>query len=118
MNIVDIAESVARTSTMRQKHSAIIYIFKRNTPRIISFGVNRWAYRGNNGRIGWTKYSRHAEADAILRCHDRRLFPKSHIYVHRVGGKLAKPCDCCMSLIEMVGISENNIHWSGNDGNL
>jgi deoxycytidylate deaminase len=113
--VIDLAERLCRKKSgfSRYPMAAIIYGYKRNTPVVISTGVNyhlrichdKVITGGRNG----TPYSRHAERDAILGCSKRDLFGSS-IYIHRLGGKLAKPCEKCMNLIMSTGI--NTISWS------
>jgi deoxycytidylate deaminase len=85
--------------------AAIIY--KGRKPIIISTGVNYHLHCGTN--IKRKNYSIHAERDAIMGCSKQDLYG-AHIYVHRKGYKLARPCIKCMNLIMSTGI--NHIHWS------
>lgn len=91
--------------------AAVIYKGRRSSPEIISTGVNRHLYIGRTRTSGahGTPYSIHAERDAIQGCSKQDLWGSS-IYIHRKGGKLAKPCINCMNLIMSTGI--NHISWS------
>jgi len=111
--ITELAERLCNKSGFsRYPMSAVIYKFKKNKSVVISTGVNRHLFIGQTkqtrGKYG-TPYSIHAERDAIMGCSKQDLYG-AHIYVHRKGYKLARPCIKCMNLIMSTGI--NHIHWS------
>ena len=92
---------------MRHKIGAVIY----NKKGIINSGYNRWLIVGGNfNRYKNSRYSIHAETDAIFGCNLRELWGSS-IYVYRENGNLAKPCNHCMANLITHGVK--NIFWSG-----
>lgn len=110
--IFQLAEKTSLKSSMSQKMSAIIF----KGDEIINTGFNRWLYIGRRqikSRNG-TPFSIHAEQDALEDCSLKELRNAS-IYIHRVGGKFARPCNCCMSRILRAGIREDRIYWSGGE---
>jgi deoxycytidylate deaminase len=112
-----LAEKTALKSSMSQQMSAIIFSGSFKHPEIINTGFNRWLYIGRRqikSRNG-TPYSIHAEQDALEEC-SRKELKNASIYIHRIGGKLARPCNCCLVRILKSGIREDRIYWSGEYG--
>jgi tRNA(Arg) A34 adenosine deaminase TadA len=63
-------------------------------------------------------WSRHAEIGVIrwvYKKYGAGIFPECSIYVHRKGGKVAKPCAHCAQVINMMGFKE--VIWSKGDLN-
>jgi deoxycytidylate deaminase len=85
-------------------------IYKGRKPTIISTGVNYHLHCGTN--IKRKNYSIHAERDAIDGCSKQDLWG-AKLYVHRLHGRMAKPCIKCMNLILATGI--NQISWSNGE---
>ena len=105
--IIDLAERLCNKKSGFARYPMAAIIYKGRKPTIISTGVNYHLHCGTN--IKRTKYSIHAERDAISGCAPWELHGAS-IYIHRQGSKMARPCPKCMNLIMSIGIS--HLHWS------
>jgi dCMP deaminase len=97
-----VAKEAARNSTYHHKLGAVIV----KKGRVISVGYNKphKTHPKSNTRFKTI----HAEFDAILGC-DKDDLKGATLYVVRSakkGPNMAKPCACCMELIEMVGIKK------------
>lgn len=104
-DIIAAAIACSTRSNMKFKLGAIVY---RNDI-ILGRGYNH--YLRKTSKFGHPVYSLHAEVHAIqfaIRKYGRRALAGASIYIYRSNGKLARPCPCCLSLIEMVGITEVN----------
>ena len=104
-NIISAAIACSTRSNMKFKLGAIVY--KNET--ILGRGYNH--YLRKTSKFGHPVYSLHAESHAIqfaIKKHGRRALVGASIYIYRRNGNLARPCPCCLSLIEMVGITEIN----------
>jgi len=104
------AEEACLLSEVKQKMSAVIYYGNS----VMAIGINRHYTLSDTHRaiFGLPYCSIHAEVDAIFKAHRHMAdLHKMSIYVHRVGGKFAKPCNHCMSLLYHFGI--HDIKWSG-----
>lgn len=99
---MDLAKRASKKSNYHHRLGAVIV--KKN--KVISVGYNK--PHKTHPRSN-TKYKTiHAELDAILGCEKEDL-KGATIYVLRdasAGVNLAKPCPCCMELIQMVGIKK------------
>lgn len=96
---------------MRHKLSAIIF---DNQFNVISIGYNKWLIKGTRLKKP-LRTSIHAEVDAILGIPRHELWGAS-ILIFRINYGLAKPCKCCMKLIESTGIQ--NIFYSNGKGGI
>jgi len=100
-----LAEKVAASSSMKQKHGAVIV----KGGRVMSIGHNKW--RNHPDIIEEDKIKQvcsvHAEVDAISRVADTR---NAVIYIARVnnGGLpvMSRPCDNCYESILNAGITK------------
>ena len=111
-SLYDIAEDACDSSKVKRKMCAIIY----NGNSIVSIGINRHYTLSSKHRsiFGLPYTSFHAEVDAITKAlRQEDSLRKMSIYIHRKGGKMAKPCHNCMSLLYHFGIYD--ISWSGKE---
>lgn len=97
------AVTLAKLSTMRQKHGAIIV----KSGRILSMGFNT-SRNESISNYPASSYSNHAESMAIRMVPNSEILVGSKLFVARVSrrGNLAysRPCDICMESIVRVGI--------------
>lgn len=109
---LDIAASLAKSSTMFQKHGAIL-VNKRN---IIGKGCNIYSKKSN------TNYSMHAEIMTInnaIKTKTKEILANSEMYVVRISTcekknilKYSKPCFNCQKYINKFKI--NKVYYSTN----
>lgn len=106
-NVVEVARKIATRSNMHQKVGAVVY----KKDRVISTGYNRWLRIGHvqSHSTSYTRYSIHAEEDALLGARPKDCIGAS-IYIYRNGGGLAKPCEKCQAMLTRWGITQ--IQWS------
>jgi|ERR1035437_802365 deoxycytidylate deaminase len=111
-HFLKIAEKISEKSEMKQKVAALVVC--KNT--VLSVGYNR--HRGmelDKAPTGMVYsgggYSIHAEIDALNKAF--KVFPemrnntdKLTLYVARKGGRLARPCEECQTMLKRYGISE------------
>lgn len=95
---------------MKHRLSAIIF---DNSFNIISVGYNKWLLKGHYSSKPYNT-SIHAEVDAILGIPKQDLWGSS-ILVFRYNFGLAKPCRCCMKVIQSAGI-QNIFYSNGKNG--
>jgi len=101
-NFLNIASKVAETSTMDQRHGAVVV----KTGRVLSVGVNKWR---NPSLISINHYDPnltvHAEIDALNRVSDAR---GATIYVSRVDKfgqeQYSRPCERCEKALAAAGV--------------
>lgn len=110
LRFVKVAENASANSTYRHKLGAVIV----KKGRVLSVGYNKphKTHPKSNTRFKTI----HAEFDAILGCNPEDLKGATLYVVRKAksGPNMAKPCDCCMELIEMVGIKR--VVYSTHDG--
>jgi len=110
--VIELAQEICKKSNMKQRMSAVVF----DGAEILGQGCNRLICEGSVPPVrkygkGW--YSVHAELQAIrwaVKKHGYGRLLGCSIYVMRENGRIAKPCQHCMQIIEMVGIK--NIFWS------
>lgn len=112
-NIVQHAIELANMSSMKFKVSAVVY----RDDKVLGSDYNRWFGSSKVCLYGVPVYSRHAEIGALRRAYLHYGYEGvsgASMYVHRVGrdgdARLAKPCEHCASVAELLGIS--NVYWS------
>lgn len=100
-----LAEKVAESSTMKQRHGAVIV----KSGRVMSVGINKWR---NHPEIIETEKikqecSVHAEVDALSRVKNPR---GATIYIARVNrlgeSGLSRPCNNCFKDLVKSGINK------------
>ena len=93
---------IARLSTCRQQHGALIV----KGGRVVAVGVNHFR---NHPKYVHSDYSTHAEIAALKACSDIDL-SNATIYVARVtqGGRISmsKPCAECSKALAIKGIKK------------
>lgn len=103
-DMLDRAMYVARASTCKQRHGALIY----KSGRVIGVGVNVSRNSHPTMEIPFYAYSSHAEVKAIDAVYDGKLLQGATIYVARInksGDPMnSLPCRRCMLDIESTGI--------------
>ena len=112
-HVIDLAEKVCMKSNMSHKLSAILY---NNKGTVINVGYNRRLVDSRSPTVikrhGLRWLSVHAEVDALSGINFNDLH-KYNLYVHRVGGKLARPCVQCRHILDMYSL--NRVYWSGQE---
>lgn len=105
-NLLDIAISVAKQSTMRKRYACIV-IYQN---QIISTGFNQkigYTYERNK-ESSKTRKSYHAEIRALCRIKDQKILSKCTIYIIRIDRNDevwdAIPCAHCSKYLQRKGI--------------
>lgn len=107
---LEIAMRESEKSTYDHKLGAVLY--KKN--RVLSIGYNK---PNKTHPKSTTQFkTQHAEFDAIMGLSREDLHGATLLVVRNAksGTRMAKPCKCCMSLIEKVGIKK--VIFSTNEG--
>lgn len=103
-----VAQSVSRLSTMRKRVGAAVI----KSGRVVGVGCNREGV----SKLSRSKYSRHAEVQAVIAAGDVR---GGTLYVYRELNTLvrseamAKPCADCMEVMIRAGIKKV-VYTTGN----
>lgn len=102
MNGMHVARATSRLSIMKPQMGAVVH----KNGRVLGVGHNK------PGSNKWTRFSRHAEAVAILNAGDCRGATLEVYREHRLTHQplIAKPCKACQTLAEMSGIKK--VVWS------
>lgn len=91
-----LARSYAELSEMKKGKSMGYSAIVVNNKKIISIGVN------NYGLSPFcSKYSTHAEIDAINKCKNKKKLKGAKIYVAKLNGK-AEVCKECLAKLEKI----------------
>lgn len=98
------AVEVAKQSTCKQKHGAIIY----KSGRVLAVGVNSTRNEHPTMEIDKTEYTFHAEISAMRAAHLVHEFDGTTLYVARINRRgnavFSGPCSDCMHSIIAAGI--------------
>lgn len=107
---MEMAKEASKKSSYYHRLGAVIV--KKN--RVMSVGYNKPHKTHPDSKTAYKTV--HAEFDAIKKLSQDEL-KGATIYVLRdakSGSRMAKPCQCCMDLISLVGIKK--IIYSSNEG--
>ena len=101
---LDRSVQVARLSTCKQRHGALVV----SGGRTLAVGVNSYSNPPGTPGVGPGQFSIHAEAAALRAIPEDIDLRRATLYVARLskGGNIAmsKPCRECQALIEARGI--------------
>jgi len=109
--MIHIAKKASERSQERFKMGAVI----TRGNRVLAHGFNT---NKTHPKFGSGEYKKvHAESSVICKCIRQRInLEGSSIWIYRRNEQLAKPCPCCMELIESVGIKD--IYYTEGVGQL
>jgi|TARA_R100001594_G_C3988390_1_gene251824 deoxycytidylate deaminase len=109
--MIHVAKKASERSQERFKMGAVI----TRGNRVLAHGFNT---NKTHPKFGSGEYKKvHAESSAICKCIRQGIsLEGACIWIYRRNELLAKPCPCCMELIESVGIKD--IYYTDGKGSL